>query len=336
MSDGENYFFFRPEFNREDKDSILSWAHWLKGMTLQDSYSLLTQDNKNKIQPELEKLAQNIQKKTAAGKYQGDKGIIGQMVEMVHFGLRRNSRKGADLVEACLELKTTGIEANSKSGHWEAKERLTLTQINYDDLILFTNETDVSSVLKGLDNTVIIVYFYFSAPPFVYQVNENITVNSMLQTKFAGAFKWEASEEILRDANRDWRLIKAMCQSGYAHMISERYSDFLGCAPRGRGSKTFGKEDSDFSAQTVEEAQGQYNLCSNFKKLGISTEKADEVFASIIEREKYPRSTRRGYALPPKGHHKVEKHGKYPKQKRAFTIPDRSLTRVILDNLEIT
>ena len=336
MIHGANYYFSRPEFNRNDKGSILNWAHWLKGKSLQDSFQLLTQDNKNEILPELEKLAKNIQKKTVSGNYKGDKGIIGQLVEMIHFGLKRNSRKGADLAEAGLELKTTGIELNPKSGHWEAKERLTLTQINYAQLLDCSSETDVSIVMKGLDNALIIVYFYFNAPPFFYQADEAVTVESMLKTKFAGAFLWKANDQILLDANRDWRLIKAMCESGYAHMISERYSTFLGCAPRGMGSRKAGKEDADFSAQTVEEAQGQYVLRANCQKLGLSHEIADEVYASITEREKHPRSTRNGYALPPPGHHKFEKHGKYPRQKRAFTIPDQSLTRVILDKLDIT
>lgn len=335
MSHGANYYFSRPEFNRNDRDSILNWAHWLKGKSLQDSYRLLTNENKNKILPGLEKLARKIQKKAALGKYKGDKGIIGQMVEMIHFGLKRNSRKGADLVEAGLELKTTGIKMNTENEQWEAKERLTLTQINYEDLMRNSNETDVHLVMKGLDNSLVIVYFYLKAPPFFYESDLEVTVESMLETKFAGAFLWNPSDQNIRDANRDWRLIKAMCESGYAHMISERYSKFLGCAPRGQGSRKPGKEAVDFSAQTVEEAQGQYNLRTNCSKLGIPTETADEIFKSVIEREKYPRNPRKGYALPPEGYHKVGKHGNYPKQKRAFTIPYHSLTRVILDNLDI-
>jgi DNA mismatch repair protein MutH len=336
MTQGANYFFSRPEFNPNDKDSILKWAHWLKGKSLHESFQLLAQDSKCKIQPELEKLAKNIHKKTVSGNYKGDKGIIGQLVEMIHFGLKRNSRKGSDLAEAGLELKTTGIELNPKSGKWEAKERLTLTQINYEQLLDCARDTDVSLVMKGLDNALILVYFYFNEPPFFYQANEPVTVESMLKTKFAGAFLWKANNTILLDANRDWRLIKAMCASGYAHMISERYSAFLGCAPRGMGSRQPGKEDADFSAQTVEEAQGQYALRTNCKKLGLSHEIADEVYASITEREKHPRNPRKGYALPPPAHHKFEKHGKYPRQKRAFTIPDKSLTRVILDKLDIS
>ena len=121
MSHGDNYYFSRTEFNRNDKDSILNWANWLKGKSLQDSYRLLAQDQKKEIQPEFEKLVKNIRRKTGSGNYKGDKGIIGQMVEMVHFGLKRNSRKGADLAEAGLELKTTGIELNNRRGNWEAK-----------------------------------------------------------------------------------------------------------------------------------------------------------------------------------------------------------------------
>ena len=230
MNVDENYWFFREEFNRNNQESVISWAKWLQGKTLQDSYDLLRASDKQIIISELEKLRLKIKVNKKDGSYQGDKGIIGQIVEMIHFGLRRNSRKGPDIPESGIELKTTGIKKN-KFGQWEAKERITLTQINYDELIKLPATADASLILKGLKNCLIIVYFYGDGPPFKYSSKEMITIESMMTSKFTGAFLWNANQEILNEANRDWKLIKAMCESGYAHMISERYSEFMGCSP---------------------------------------------------------------------------------------------------------
>jgi hypothetical protein len=162
-----------------------------------------------------------------------------------------------------------------------------------------------------------------------------VSFESMMRMRFAGAFAWEADIQMMELAYCDWRLIKAMCESGYSHMVSERYSQFLGCAPRGLGSKQLGREAADYSAQTVEEAQGAYIFDKTCRRLGISKEDSQRVFASISERQKYPRDKKRGYSLPPSGHHDVQIHGKYPKQKRAFTIPPEGLTKLINDNLQL-
>ena len=110
----------------------------------------------------------------------------------------------------------------------------------------------------------------------------------MMTTKFTGAFLWNADKEILEEANHDWRLIKAMCESGYAHMISERYSEFLGCAPRGIGKIKKGKEAADYSAQTVQEDQGEYSFRTNCSKLGIADNRAQQIYKSIRERTLKP------------------------------------------------
>jgi hypothetical protein len=333
MTVDHNYWFFREEFDRNNRESVISWAKWLQGKTLLDSYILLKESDKQIIVSELEKLRSKIKVKED-GSYQGDKGIIGQIVEMIHFGLKRNSRKGPDIPEAGIELKTTGVEKN-KDGGWEAKERLTLTQINYDELIKLPATADASLILKGLRNSLIIVYFYNDGPPFKYSSKEMITIESMMSSKFTGAFLWNANQEILSEANRDLKLIKAMCESGYAHMISERYSEFMGCAPRGLGTQTKGKEAIDYSAQTVQEDQGEYNFKTNCSKLGIGDDCAQQIYKSISERSLKPRHKKNGYSLPPEGHHNLKLHGKYPKLKRAFTIPDASLTRVIRKNLNL-
>ena len=331
MTVDQNYWFFRDEFDRNKRESVILWAKWLQGKTLLDSYNLLKASDKQIIVSELEKLRSKIKVNKEDGSYQGDKGIIGQIVEMIHFGLKRNARKGPDIPEAGIELKTTGVEKN-KDGEWEAKERLTLTQINYDELIKLPATADASLILKGLSNCLIIVYFYDDGPPFKYSSKEMITTQSMMTTKFTGAFLWNADQEILEEANHDWRLIKAMCESGYAHMISERYSEFLGCAPRGIGKRKKGKEAADYSAQTVQEDQGEYSFRTNCSKLGIADNRAQQIYKSIRERTLKPRK-RSGYSLPPEGHHDLKLHGKYPKLKRAFTIP--SLTKVIRKNLNL-
>lgn len=335
MPQDDNYWFYRTEFDRHNRASVITWAKWLQGRTLWESYNLLSSDQKKAISAPLRELSENISTELIEGSYKGDKGIAGQLLEMVHYGLRRNNRKGGDIPECGLELKSTGIKYTVRSRNWVAKERLTLGQLNYEELIKCSADMGSGWEPKGLTNTVIHVYFYKPGPPFAYKRGQPITIESMLRLHFAGSFAWGADESMMEMAYYDWRLIKAMCESGYAHMVSERYSQFLGCAPRGLGSKTPGKESADYSAQTVEEAQGAYKFAETCKCLGISQSDTEDIFRDISERQKRPRDKKYGYSLPPEGHHNLRLHGKYPKQRRAFTIPPSGLTRLITENLKL-
>mgnify|MGYP001337438613 CR=1 FL=1 len=60
---------------------------------------------------------------------QKNKGLLGQLVELYHFGKLPNRNQEADFPEAGLELKVTGLLDN------KAKERLVLSVINYHKII---------------------------------------------------------------------------------------------------------------------------------------------------------------------------------------------------------
>jgi DNA mismatch repair protein MutH len=335
MLQDNNYLFIRKEFDRNNRLSVIKWAKWLQGRTLWDSYNLLSLNQKKELENSLQELRDNINAYVEKGNYKGDKGIIGQLLELVHYGLARNSRNGCDIPECELELKATGIKFSSRTSTWSAKERLTLEQLNYEKIIKCSAAQNSGWEPKGLSDMVLHVYFYSEGPPFNYNAGETVSFESMMRMRFAGSFAWEADIEMMELAYYDWRLIKAMCESGYSHMISERYSQFLGCAPRGLGSRQIGREAEDYSAQTVEEAQGLYKFENACKKLSIKSQDIKKVFEDITKRQLRPRDKKYGFSLPPLEHHNVEIHGKYPKQKRAFTIPPSGLSKLINENLKL-
>ncbi len=138
---------------------------------------------------------------------------------------------------------------------------------------------------------------------------------------------WRPSFSQINDAFNDWKLIKAMCESGYAHFISERYSEILGTGTRGQGGKK-GDGARDYSRQVVEEAQGVYSFKKRARRLGVPINKVVKVSKDIPERTKCPGDPKSGYALPKNGYD-IEKHGKYPCQKRAYSIPENKFKDIL-------
>lgn len=279
---------------------------------------------------EIEKIASKIREKRRrqdTQEYKGDKGTLGQLIELIHFGLRRNSRSDYDLSAAKIELKSTGLELDLASGEWLAKERLTLSQLNYQQVVTCEGNFDEFESQDLLRNILIITFNYEKRPPFVFKNELEVTVESLLSLEISDVIFWRPSDGQINDAFQDWKLIKAMCESGYAHFISERYCKILGAGTRGQGGKK-GEGAEDFSRQVVEEAQGIYSFEEKSCKLGVPVEKILEISKDIPKRSKNPGQPKTGYALPKKGHD-IAKHGKYPCQKRAYTIPENRFKEIL-------
>jgi len=262
--------------------------------------------------------------------FKGDKGTLGQLIELVHFGLRRNSRSDYDLSAAKIELKSTGLELDRASGKWLAKERLTLSQLNYHELVTCDGTLHEFERLDLLRNILIITFNYEKRPPFVFMNESEVTTEALLSLRISDVIFWRPSRHQMNDAFQDWKLIKAMCESGYAHLISERYSKIIGTGTRGQGGRK-GHGDEDFSPQGVEEAQGVYTFQKKAEELGVPNEKTIQVSKDIPKRTRNPGNSKTGYALPKNGYN-FTKHGKYPCQKRAYSIPE-SKFKDILDDL---
>ena len=284
---------------------------------------------------ELEEITRKIREKKRnqeTQEYKGDKGTLGQLIELIHFGLRRNSRSDYDLSAAKIELKSTGLDLDLATGKWLAKERLTLSQLNYHELVGCKGNFEEFQSLDLLRNILIITFNYEKKPPFVFKNESEVTVESLLSLKISDVIFWRPSNSQINDAFQDWKLIKAMCESGYAHFISERYSKILGAGTRGQGGRK-GKGAEDFSRQVVEEAQEVYTFKEKSIKLSVPAEKILEISEDIPKRTKNPGKPKSGYALPKNGHD-IEKHGKFPCQKRAYTIPENKFKEILESLME--
>ena len=122
-------------YNKEDKNSILSYALLLKDKSLRDSIDL-THFSEAKI---------------------GNKGGFGQILEKFYFLKELDSESQPDFPEAGLELKSSPLKTLSKK-EIRAKERLVLNIINYHNLV--TQEFSTSSFYSKNTNLLLVFYLY--------------------------------------------------------------------------------------------------------------------------------------------------------------------------------
>ena len=99
-------------YNKEDKNSILSYALLLKDKSLRESIDF-TDFSEAKT---------------------GNKGGFGQILEKFYFLKELDSESQPDFPEAGLELKSSPLKTLSKK-EIRAKERLVLNIINYHNLV---------------------------------------------------------------------------------------------------------------------------------------------------------------------------------------------------------
>jgi len=299
--------FVRNEFNLGNKQSLLNWANWLNGRTLNDSLSLLPIEDKATALREVGKLGGvNVQPN---GKFKGGKGNLGLIVEIIHFGLATDNKAKADLCEAGLELKVTAV-VRTKTGI-RAKERLSLGMIDYDACMSpkLTFEKD-REVLKSLSGLLLMTYKYTKkdADP--------------LELVFGDSFIWEPAGQELSAIKRDWALIQSMVRSGNAHMLSERYAYGLGAPPKGAG------KDSDFVRQPVAQPFSYKQTVNEMCQLGVEEGVAKYTAADFAIRERKPGEGRKGYTLP-KDVSLLGRLGKYPARRRCYSLTNSYLTKLI-------
>lgn len=108
----EKLFERSGNFTLTDPQSLLRWAQWLKGKSLRESLDALQPANRRIALEAAERFAKAEIR--ADGSFKGPKGILGVLTEIIHFGLAPDNIAAADLKEAGLELKVTGLVKNSK------------------------------------------------------------------------------------------------------------------------------------------------------------------------------------------------------------------------------
>ena len=158
--------------------------------------------------------------------------------------LKNNSSPEPDFANLQLELKTAGLNPTSSkdrhkniSGKWKAKEALSLSSINYNNII--QEEFILSSFLKKNENILLIFHKYEKLHPLD------------LEIKLTGLFAFnklsESDKEIIKN---DWELMKSKTLDGKAHEFSRGDFEYLELATSGTSSSYTTQPRSDIKART--------------------------------------------------------------------------------------
>lgn len=151
-----------------------------------------------------------------------NKGKLGDLVEVLHFGLTLNSRPEPDFIAAQIELKTTGLKKLQKGG-LVAKERLPLGMIDYMSFAEKANWSfETASVVTKCKTLLLMVYLYEKDTPIID-----------LLFKLTGI--WEFPPEDLQIIRHDWEYIVDKIKCGKADDLSEADTLYLGASTAGSG-----------------------------------------------------------------------------------------------------
>jgi len=150
-----------------------------------------------------------------------NKGKLGNLVEILHFGLTTNSDARPDFEASGIELKTTGMIQRSKE--ILAKERLSLGTINFSHYKELSNcDFEKSGILEKCGKLLLMFYLYERDA-------------EILDLVFKLTELWEipdADKEIIR---QDFEKIVSTIRAGKAEELSEGATFYLGASTTGVG-----------------------------------------------------------------------------------------------------
>lgn len=193
-------------YNLNDKESIIEFAKLLIGKSVQSEFA-----------DEIVLLKINAK----------DKGRLGKVIEELYFGYKPNSNPQADFKEAGLELKASGLKKLAKNKGFNAKERLVLSKINYNEAV---NKDFEKDFLTGKNAHLLLVFY-------LYEKGINI-LESII--KLVG--DWEYSEVDIEIIRKDFEFIKQKISEGKAHELSEGQTNYLGACTKAKDSKVLVKQ----------------------------------------------------------------------------------------------
>lgn len=197
----------KMKYKEDDKDSIYLYGKELIGK----SFNNIIGDNLESFIIEEPHPIYNID----------HKGGLGDIVQEHHFGMKPDSRAEADFPKADLELKVTPFKIN-KNNTISAKERLSLSMINFHDII--ENDFFQSNVWEKIEN-ILLVY---------YEWKKEI---ERLDYIIKYVYLYSPTTEDLEIIKRDYNKIRSKVEKGLAHELSERDTMYLGASPKGRNAR---------------------------------------------------------------------------------------------------
>ena len=199
-----------------------------RGEIMEQAALLIERSLRNYYGDESEKALQRLQINPK------DKGALGNVVEVLHFGLELNQRPGPDFIAAGIELKTTGFKT-LQSGQLVAKERLPLGMINY---MRYKDPAQCDFETGGIlyKSRLLLLMAY------LYEANVEI-----VDLVFRLIDLWEFPESDLEIIRQDWKVIMDKIRGGKAHELSEGDTFYLSTSTAGGGHGRV--QDQPFSTE---------------------------------------------------------------------------------------
>lgn len=197
-------------YDRTSKESIENYALKLKSKTFKDV--IIADPNLNE------------EEKTTLIDYFNNprnKGNLGNLIEEHYFFYKRNSSPKPDFNEAGIELKVTPYLIRN-NGDYRAKERLVLSNINYDND--YKEETFLDSHVYAKCALMLLVYY-------LYEPTKERMDYIMNYIKL-----FEFPEEDLEIIKNDYLKIINKIKSGKAEELSESDTNYLAACTKGANS----------------------------------------------------------------------------------------------------
>ena len=144
-----------------------------------------------------------------------NKGILGHVVESGFYKYPINSNPQADFDEIGVELKVTGYK-KSKKGVISAKERVSLSKIDYNTIVY--EDYEYSKLISKNRNILFIWYLY----------EKDKDIGDFKITNYQ-LYDMSQDEEIFRN---DFNIIKEKVKNGLAHELSEGDTSYLGACTK--------------------------------------------------------------------------------------------------------
>ena len=210
------------------RDSILARAIELRNAgTLRAFLGKIDPVERLKIEPAIKTYKKS---KMGKGNAKGQaKGAMGNLVEIICYGIKPNQDTSSDFTSCKLELKVTGMREKDN----EAKERVSMSMIP-EDLVfgsgIYRADMGVEEAynnygpIKSASSILLIVYKY---RPNTYYLDAEIKL----------AFIWQPTGTQKAMMLDDFTTIRRLCDTGYAHCLSEKWGEFMGAATKSAGSK---------------------------------------------------------------------------------------------------
>lgn len=165
------------------------------------------------------------------------KGRAGHVVEALHYGYELNNNREPDFVEAGIELKTTGYVWLKNQKQVSAKERLSLTMIDY--LNDYKTDFHKSLLFPKISMILLKLYEYDTTKKFEDMIFTNV---------YLYEYKYIPEKDKLIIEN-DWKIIQDKIKSGLAHELSEGDTMYLGASTKGKNKQdTVKQKFSDIKA----------------------------------------------------------------------------------------